>query len=91
MLKPKSSQLSFYGDHIYDQVIPEDHFLKQLEKAIDLSFGLCPNSPVKATGLDTSNAKHSTPSPALFQSFGSAHQKPLVSRVLFQTRYLGAS
>jgi hypothetical protein len=38
MLKPKSSQLSFYGDHIYDRIIPEDHFLKQLEKAIDFSF-----------------------------------------------------
>lgn len=34
MLKPKSSQLSFYGDHIYDRVIPDDHFLKQLDKAI---------------------------------------------------------
>jgi IS5 family transposase len=38
MLKPKSNQLSFYGDHIYDRIIPEDHFLKQLEKAIDFSF-----------------------------------------------------
>jgi IS5 family transposase len=38
MLKPKSSQLSFYGDHIYDQVIPEDHFLKLLEKAVDFGF-----------------------------------------------------
>jgi hypothetical protein len=38
MLKPKSSQLSFYGDHIYYRIIPEDHFLKQLEKAIDFSF-----------------------------------------------------
>lgn len=34
MLKPKSSQLSFYGDHIYDRVIPDDHFLKQLERAV---------------------------------------------------------
>ncbi len=38
MLKPRSSQLSFYGDHIYDQVIPDDHFLRQLEKAVDFSF-----------------------------------------------------
>jgi len=38
MLKPKSSQLSFYGNHIYDRVIPDDHFLKQLERAVDLSF-----------------------------------------------------
>jgi IS5 family transposase len=38
MLKPKTSQLSFYGDHIYDQVIPANHFLKLLEKAVDFSF-----------------------------------------------------
>jgi IS5 family transposase len=38
MLKPKSSQLSFYGDHIYDRIIPEDHFLKQLERTVDFSF-----------------------------------------------------
>ena len=28
MLRPKSPQLSFYGNHIYDRVIPEDHFFK---------------------------------------------------------------
>ena len=38
MLKVKSSQLSFYGNHIYDRVIPEDHFLKLLSKAVDFSF-----------------------------------------------------
>jgi IS5 family transposase len=38
MLKPKSSQLSFYGDHIYDRIIPGNHFLKLLEKAVDFSF-----------------------------------------------------
>ena len=38
MLRAKSSQLSFYGNHIYDRVIPEDHFLKLLDKAVDLSF-----------------------------------------------------
>ncbi len=38
MLRAKSSQLSFYGEHIYDRVIPEDHFLKLLNKAVDLSF-----------------------------------------------------
>jgi IS5 family transposase len=38
MLKPRSSQLSFYGDHIYDQVIPDDHFLKLLDRAVDFSF-----------------------------------------------------
>ena len=38
MLKAKSSQLSFYGNHIYGRVIPEDHFLKLLNKAVDFSF-----------------------------------------------------
>ena len=38
MLKPGSSQHSFYGDHIYDRVIPDNHFLKLLDKAVDLSF-----------------------------------------------------
>jgi len=38
MLKPRSSQLSFYGDHIYDRIIPEGHFLKQLDKTVDFSF-----------------------------------------------------
>ena len=64
--------------------------MKGLSKC-DIIPRLCPNSPVKATGLDTSGTKHSTPPPVLFQSFDLAHQKPLVSRVLFQTRCLGAS
>ena len=38
MLRAKSSQLSFYGSHIYDRVIPKSHFLKLLDKAIDFSF-----------------------------------------------------
>jgi IS5 family transposase len=38
MLRAKSSQLSFYGEHIYDRVIPEGHFLKLLNKAVDFSF-----------------------------------------------------
>jgi IS5 family transposase len=38
MLKPRSSQLSFYGDHIYERVIPENHFLKLMEKTVDFSF-----------------------------------------------------
>jgi len=38
MLKPRSNQLSFYGDHIYDQIIPDGHFLKLLEKSVDFSF-----------------------------------------------------
>ena len=38
MLRPKSAQTSFYGNHIYDRVIPEDHFLKLLDEAVDFSF-----------------------------------------------------
>jgi len=38
MLKAKTSQLSFYGNHIYDRIIPKDHFLKLLDKAVDFSF-----------------------------------------------------
>jgi IS5 family transposase len=38
MLRAKSSQFSFYGNHIYDRVIPKDHFLKLLDKAVDFSF-----------------------------------------------------
>jgi IS5 family transposase len=38
MLRPKSTQLSFYGNHIYDRVIPEGHFLKLMNRAVDLSF-----------------------------------------------------
>jgi IS5 family transposase len=38
MLRPKSAQTSFYGNHIYDRVIPKDHFLKLLDKAVDFSF-----------------------------------------------------
>jgi IS5 family transposase len=38
MLRAKSSQFSFYGNHIYDRVIPKDHFLKLLDKTVDFSF-----------------------------------------------------
>jgi hypothetical protein len=38
MLRPESVQISFYGNHIYDWVIPECHFLKLLDKAVDFSF-----------------------------------------------------
>lgn len=38
MLRTQSSQLSFYGNHIYDRVIPGDHFLKLLDRVADFSF-----------------------------------------------------
>ena len=43
MLRAESVQASLYGNHIYDRVIPENHLLKLLDKAVDFSFvnGLC--------------------------------------------------
>ena len=38
MLRAKSRQFSFYGNHIYDRVIPEDHFLKLVDRVVDFSF-----------------------------------------------------
>ena len=38
MLRAKSNQLSFYGSHIYNRVIPGDHFLKLLDRVVDFSF-----------------------------------------------------
>ncbi len=38
MLRAKSSHPSFYGNHIYDRVIPNNHFLKLLDKAVDFSL-----------------------------------------------------
>jgi len=38
MLRAKSDQLSFYGNHIYDRVIPPTHLIKLLDKAVDFSF-----------------------------------------------------
>ena len=35
MLRAESSQVSFYGNHIYDRLIPEDHLLKLLDKVVD--------------------------------------------------------
>ena len=37
MLRAKSIQLSFYGNHICDRVIPKGHFLKLLNKVFGLS------------------------------------------------------
>ena len=38
MLRAKTSQVSFYCNHIYDRIIPKKHFLKRLDKAVDFSF-----------------------------------------------------
>jgi len=37
MIGPKKNQTSFFGDYIYDRIIPSNHFLKKLELTIDLS------------------------------------------------------
>jgi len=52
MLRATSSQFSFYGNHIYDRVIPEGHFLKLLNKAVDFSFvnDLCRDAYTPAFG-----------------------------------------
>jgi len=38
MFKTSDPQQTFFGNLIYDQVIPQDHFLKQLSACIDFSF-----------------------------------------------------
>jgi hypothetical protein len=38
MLKPKSSQDSFYGSYLYDRIVPKDHLLRKINAVIDLSF-----------------------------------------------------
>jgi hypothetical protein len=40
MLKPKSSQSSFYGSYIYDRIIPKDHLLRKIDQTVDFSFAL---------------------------------------------------
>ena len=35
MLKIQPQQQSFYGDMLYKRVIPKDHLLKKIDKAID--------------------------------------------------------
>lgn len=38
MLKPKSSQESFYGSYLYDRIVPVDHVLRKINQVVDLSF-----------------------------------------------------
>jgi len=38
MYKESNKQTSFFGNMVYDYVIPQDHFLRRLSSAIDLSF-----------------------------------------------------
>ena len=38
MLKPKSSQESFYGSYLYDRIVPADHLLRKINQVVDFSF-----------------------------------------------------
>lgn len=38
MLKPKSPQSSFYGDYLYDRIVPQDHLLRKINRVVDFSF-----------------------------------------------------
>jgi transposase len=38
MLKPKSPQESFYGNYLYDRIIPVDHPLRKINQVVDFSF-----------------------------------------------------
>lgn len=38
MLKAKSAQESFYGSHLYDKIMPQDHLLWKINQAVDFSF-----------------------------------------------------
>jgi transposase len=38
MLRTKPPQASFYGDYLYDRIIPEDHLLRRINQVVDFSF-----------------------------------------------------
>jgi transposase len=38
MLKPRSSQASFYGLYLYDKIVPTDHLLRKINQVVDFSF-----------------------------------------------------
>jgi len=38
MLKPRSSQESFYGSYLYDRIVPVDHLLLKINQVVDFSF-----------------------------------------------------
>ena len=38
MLRPKSTQNSFYGSYLYDSIIPKDHLLRRINAVVDFSF-----------------------------------------------------
>jgi transposase len=38
MLKPRSPQSSFYGNYLYDKIVPVDHLLRKINQVVDFSF-----------------------------------------------------
>ena len=38
MLKPKSTQQSFYGSYLYDRIVPTDHLLRKINQVVDFTF-----------------------------------------------------
>ena len=38
MLKPKSLQSSFYGNYLYDRIVPSDHLLRKINAVVDFFF-----------------------------------------------------
>lgn len=38
MLKLRSPQNSFYGDYLYDKIVPQDHLLCKINAVVDFSF-----------------------------------------------------
>jgi transposase len=38
MLKQKSAQESFYGNYLYDKIVPSDHLLRKINRVVDFSF-----------------------------------------------------
>jgi transposase len=38
MLKPKLLQASFYGNYLYDRIVPSDHLLRKIDQVVDFSF-----------------------------------------------------
>ena len=38
MLKPKTPQESFYGNYLYDRIVPVDHLLRKINQVVDFSF-----------------------------------------------------
>jgi transposase len=38
MLRPRSSQNSFYGSYLYDKIVRQDHLLRKINAVVDFSF-----------------------------------------------------